>query len=579
MLSCESDNQVIGVEPVTRFGVIVDGMSLAAWQACVLDELIKLDRVELAIVMVISPTDPTHPSFGQRISKTVYSIYERSTVIRRTAALRSIDMTDRFSRTTKIQCSNVQQEYRSNCFKQADLKAVRDHQLDFVIHFGSGIIRGDILEVARWGAWAYMHGDKYRGGPPCLWEIQNNDPVTGVTLVRLANDLDGGIVLRRGFFATVHKSYVRNLNDALFGSTDFPASVVRNIRSGCAEYLDAGSSRTTSQTVKSPTNLQATRLLFKMATRRVVDACRWLLRHEQWVVGVIDMPIHMLLDETQSVHAKWMTPLHRDQFIADSFGIRRNGGTTLIAEQYDQHTERGWISAIDWPDGGEPSTPQAVIEGPYHMSYPYLLEHEGQIYCVPETAEAKRIDLYRAIDFPMRWERVTTLINGFAGIDPTVFRHDGRWWLLCAEQTMHRAHKLHAFYCDELTGSWTPHPGNPLKTDVRSTRPAGTPFVHNDVLYRPAQDCSHTYGERITINRVDCLTTTGFSEATVRVIEADRTGPVGAGCHTIAAAGDCTIIDGKRWIFIPVCFRRQLFSMLRFGPRTSKSELAVGPRG
>ena len=40
-----------------------------------------------------------------------------------------------------------------------------------------------------------------------------------------------------------------------------------------------------------------------------------------------------------------------------------------------------------------------------------------------------------------------------------------------------------------------------VKTDVRSARPAGTPFVYQGELYRPAQDCSRTYGGSIVIHR------------------------------------------------------------------------------
>jgi len=56
--------------------------------------------------------------------------------------------------------------------------------------------------------------------------------------------------------------------------------------------------------------------------------------------------------------------------------------------------------------------------------------------------------------------------------------------------------KLRVWFADDLLGSWCPHPGNPVKPDIRSARPAGTPFVHDGALYRPAQDCSRTYGAR-----------------------------------------------------------------------------------
>ena len=61
---------------------------------------------------------------------------------------------------------------------------------------------------------------------------------------------------------------------------------------------------------------------------------------------------------------------------------------------------------------------------------------------------------------------------------------------------------LHIWWSDDLFGQWRPHAANPVKIDARSARPAGTPFVHAGTLYRPAQDCSHTYGGAVAICRV-----------------------------------------------------------------------------
>jgi len=52
-----------------------------------------------------------------------------------------------------------------------DLQAIRARDLDFVLRFAFGIIRGPVLESARYGVWSFHHGDpeKYRGGPYCFW--------------------------------------------------------------------------------------------------------------------------------------------------------------------------------------------------------------------------------------------------------------------------------------------------------------------------------------------------------------------------------------------------------------------------
>jgi len=102
------------------------------------------------------------------------------------------------------------------------------------------------------------------------------------------------------------------------------------------------------------------------------------------------------------------------------------------------------------------------------------------------------------------------------------------------------------FSADRLYGPWIPHPMNPVKIDARSACSAGTPFKHDGVLYRPAQDCSEQYGKRVVINKVTCLTETRFSEEPVAFIEA-FSGRYHAGTHTVSSVGDQTLVDGQRF--------------------------------
>ena len=75
------------------------------------------------------------------------------------------------------------------------------------------IIKGEILKIPKNGIWSFHHGDNEvnRGGPPGFWEIIYNQPVTGVTLQILNNQLDGGQIIEKGFYST-KKSFFMNQN-------------------------------------------------------------------------------------------------------------------------------------------------------------------------------------------------------------------------------------------------------------------------------------------------------------------------------------------------------------------------------
>jgi len=136
------------------------------------------------------------------------------------------------------------------------------------------------------------------------------------------------------------------------------------------------------------------------------------------------------------------------------------------------------------------------------------------------------------------------LVDAFDGVDPTLFQHEGRWWLLCSSRHQGSLHNLFIWYADTLLGPWRPHDGNPVKNDVRSSRPAGTPFAHEGHLYRPTPDCSRTYGARVVLNRINKLTPEEFVEEAVR--EISPIAPYSDGVHTLSSCGEMTLIDGKR---------------------------------
>jgi hypothetical protein len=264
---------------------------------------------------------------------------------------------------------------------------------------------------------------------------------------------------------------------------------------------------------------------------------------ELWSVGVVDAPIQSFLDEGQP-EVRFIEHPNRLS-LADPFGVEREGGVTFLCEELDADVRPhiGRVVAIDFEDEGSFSITPA-IERDYSVTYPYLMHHEGDVYMVPETYQAGEVKLFKATSFPTAWEEVEVMLP-IAGVDCTIFHHDGRWWMLGADYAEGSNDKLFAWYSDNRFGPWTPHPGNPVKLSSASSRPAGTPFVHDGGLYRPSQDCSITYGGRVVISRIVELTPMAFKEEPVTTVEPIPGSPISGGVHTISACGGRTLIDGK----------------------------------
>ncbi len=518
-----------------------------------------------------------------RIGRALFSAYRRYLLrpAMRERASVGIPLPD----MPEVRCRVRRKGRFSQYFEAEDVEAIKAHDLDFILRFGFNILRGDILTAARYGVWSYHHGDeqKYRGGPPCFWEIVHGDPVTGAVLQRLTNRLDGGIVLRKGYFATVEHSYARNIDSVYAESARWPLEVVRDIKRGVADYLHAPPSSTSAPIYHAPHNGAMLRFGWRLGRNTTKRAFESLLLRAEWNVGVVSRPIHDLLEAPPKWQASWLRTRRRGQFLADPFALADANGLHVLAEDYDREVGKGVISHVRLRREQE-SEPTPVLTLPTHMSYPYAFEHQGERYCVPETAEERVATLYRATQFPRLWEPDGVLLANMAAVDSTLFEWEGRWWLACTDAEQGANLRLLLWYADNPRGPWTPHPGNPVKTDVRSSRPAGTPFVINGVLYRPAQNCSRSYGGSITLNRVLKLSETEFEEDTILSLVPHRAARYNAGIHTVSAVGSMTLIDGKRMVFVSSALRRTLGRKARAlnvrlgGARLARREQGVCPR-
>jgi hypothetical protein len=192
---------------------------------------------------------------------------------------------------------------------------------------------------------------------------------------------------------------------------------------------------------------------------------------------------------------------------------------------------------------------RTVLREPWHLSYPSVFEAQGETWMLPEAHRSGTLTLYRATAFPFEWEAAAHLKLDTPAVDPTPFRHQGRWWLAYSPSSDRRAKQshLHLAYADKLLGPWTPHRGNPVQIDRSCSRPGGTVFLKDGVLTLPVQDCSRTYGGAIRLLSIAKLTPTRFLASAGPAFRPPRPArPFGDGLHTLSGCGGLTLIDVKR---------------------------------
>ena len=137
----------------------------------------------------------------------------------------------------------------------------------------------------------------------------------------------------------------------------------------------------------------------------------------------------MFLEPDAKPEVRWFPPLGRGRYLADPFGIVKGGQVHILCEEFDYRSYKGVITRIRLSEDSRAASRRVAIDMPFHMSYPYLVEWKGDVYCVPEMHEAREIGLFKANEFPDSWSKVGTLASNFAGIDPTIVLFQGRWWM------------------------------------------------------------------------------------------------------------------------------------------------------
>ena len=198
-------------------------------------------------------------------------------------------------------------------------------------------------------------------------------------------------------------------------------------------------------------------------------------------------------------------------FVADPFMLRKDDSWYMFFEVMNRETRKGEIGLATSGDGLNWSYRQVVLSEPFHLSYPYAFEFEGEHYMLPETLSLNAVQLYRAETFPFRWSRISTLIDA-RGADPSIFRFADRWWMfLCVTPDRHDS--LALYFADDLKGPWREHPRSPIvKGDLRRARPAGRVLVFKDRIIRFAQDCYPRYGSSVRAFEIRELTPTDYAE-------------------------------------------------------------------
>jgi hypothetical protein len=426
---------------------------------------------------------------------------------------------------------------------------------DLDVAFALGELDDAALDgIARYGVWRFYFGEGAGGRSSeamAGWsEVAEGAPLTGSGLqVRLA----AGSAPRfayQSWSRTYPFSVARNRSQLLAKTSEFAFRALRELQRSGYGWLEQcrPAKGVSGETPAAPATIDLVRNLGAIGARIAHRGIEKALNVEQWFLAYRFREARLGDARAVPANLKGYTRLlpPKDRYWADPFVLEKNGRYFVFFEELPFKAGRAHISMLEIdPVSGRASAPVRVLERDHHLSYPFLLEHDGQLYMIPETAQKGTVEVYRCVDFPLRWRLERVLLDGLRCVDATFHRGTGRWWMfanVAASGSRMFDDELHLFHAESLLGDWQPHRRNPVKSDARSARPAGQLYWRNGALCRPAQICAPLYGSGLSINRVLRLTLQDYAERQIeRILPSREDGLLGV--HTINRAGNLTVID------------------------------------
>lgn len=206
---------------------------------------------------------------------------------------------------------------------------------------------------------------------------------------------------------------------------------------------------------------------------------------------------------------------------ADPFLIKVQDEIYLFCELMDIKKSRGMIGCCKISASNNAPKIKFLMDLGCHASYPCVFEYNSVVYMIPETSARHTVELYKAIQFPHKWEKVGNLLEKFDSVDSTVYMIAGIPYLFLYTQDDEHNKRILCFgkiniktcSVEDLTTLYT--------YDSKIGRSAGNMFAdeHNRVI-RPTQFGVNYYGEKIIFNEITNLFS-DYRETTVGELNID----------------------------------------------------------
>jgi hypothetical protein len=410
-------------------------------------------------------------------------------------------------------------------YSEEDIDKIKQSKLDLLLRCESGILKGEILNVVKFGILSLHHGDNnlYRGSPPGFWEVFNNESSTGFIIQQLTDQLDGGNVIFRGHVPT-KEFFLENCHSVKEKSFYYLKNILTEIslKKKLPEFMER---KPYSKIIyKQPDTNIILKYFLRLACLYLKDIFYFKILNKKklsslyitrgyWKNLAMYKGVKIEKNFYESVFDPFLLEFNNKNYCFVSVNNFRNKKKSVICLYEVSELQTLKLGTI-------------LEEDDAFLSFPYVFKYNQKIYFVPNSNITGGTRLYECEEFPYRWRFKKILFKNLNLKNNLIFFYNNLWWLFSNVDVVNNNDynsELFIFYSKDgpLTENWISHTKNPIFTDCNQAKNSGI-IIDDNLIYRViSRREKKNVRQEISINKLTLLDSNNYSEEEYCIIKAN----------------------------------------------------------
>lgn len=332
-----------------RFALMIDGAEVPSWASTILHHLSGAKEVEAVACISLADGKPFEVSSIQNIC-----LFD-----------------SKVSPVGELEPLELGESWQSR-FESLDI--------DFVLSLTSQTPPDAWLTSTLYGFWRYRFGDTTTYGQFGVSEVLKKAQWQEVDFERISSPSSPTRhILMRGFFKFHRQSMRYHREATLHQCARWPTEISRQV------IQFGGLNFTNAPTFKEPKHTfldqwKAQLISFAHQIRFQFDRIHRQFIYQQWNIGTIASSIQHVLAEGELKNVVWWPAPKAPMCLADPFPVIIDGQLQVLAEQFSYIDHLGAIVSFETDSRGLPVRSRDAIRLPLHISYPCLVQENGETY-------------------------------------------------------------------------------------------------------------------------------------------------------------------------------------------------------